>query len=133
MKIIDELADLARTRPEQLRACQAKGQKLVGYTGRFVPEELIRAAGAIDTMNRMRQLLGYIGRFRRQAAPPISGSEVIRLHHLSFQLDDEQLCDVPGVRLFPGLLQDPQPVLPGDFFQFGGVEAGFFQGFYQAR
>ncbi len=42
-----ELAQIARTRPEKLKERKAKGIKVVGYVGRFVPEELIYASGAI--------------------------------------------------------------------------------------
>jgi benzoyl-CoA reductase/2-hydroxyglutaryl-CoA dehydratase subunit BcrC/BadD/HgdB len=42
-----ELAQIARTRPEKLKERKAKGIKVVGYIGRFVPEELIHASGAI--------------------------------------------------------------------------------------
>jgi benzoyl-CoA reductase/2-hydroxyglutaryl-CoA dehydratase subunit BcrC/BadD/HgdB len=42
-----ELAQIARTRPEKLKEQKAKGIKAVGYIGRFVPEELIYASGAI--------------------------------------------------------------------------------------
>jgi benzoyl-CoA reductase subunit C len=47
MTILEELAQIARTRPEKLKERKAKGAKLVGYTGRFVPEELIHASGAV--------------------------------------------------------------------------------------
>ncbi len=42
-----ELAQIARTRPEKLKERRAKGVKVVGYIGRFVPEELIYASGAV--------------------------------------------------------------------------------------
>jgi len=42
-----ELAQIARTRPEKLKERKADGVKVVGYIGRFVPEELIYASGAI--------------------------------------------------------------------------------------
>jgi benzoyl-CoA reductase/2-hydroxyglutaryl-CoA dehydratase subunit BcrC/BadD/HgdB len=44
--IMEELAQEARTRPEKLKELQKKGAKAVGYMGRYVPEELIHAAGA---------------------------------------------------------------------------------------
>jgi benzoyl-CoA reductase/2-hydroxyglutaryl-CoA dehydratase subunit BcrC/BadD/HgdB len=44
---LEELAQIARTRPEKLKEGKGKGEKLVGYIGRFVPEELIRASGAV--------------------------------------------------------------------------------------
>jgi benzoyl-CoA reductase/2-hydroxyglutaryl-CoA dehydratase subunit BcrC/BadD/HgdB len=44
---IEELAQIARTRPEKLKERRGKGAKIVGYVGRFVPEELIHASGAI--------------------------------------------------------------------------------------
>jgi benzoyl-CoA reductase/2-hydroxyglutaryl-CoA dehydratase subunit BcrC/BadD/HgdB len=47
MNIVDDLAQIARTRPENLKQEKEKGVKIVGYTGRFVPEELIRASGAL--------------------------------------------------------------------------------------
>ncbi len=47
MDVIKQLAELARSRPEQLKKEKGKGTKIIGYTGRFVPEELIYAAGAI--------------------------------------------------------------------------------------
>ena len=47
MTILEELAEVTRTRPEQLKQRKQQGAKLVGYTGRFVPEELIRASGAV--------------------------------------------------------------------------------------
>ena len=46
MSIIEELAQIARTRPEALKKRKANGTKIIGYTGRFVPEELILASGA---------------------------------------------------------------------------------------
>jgi len=46
MEIIKQLAEGARTRPEELKKRKEKGAKIIGYTGRFVPEELIYAAGA---------------------------------------------------------------------------------------
>ena len=47
MELLDELAVIARTRPEKLKEQKAQGKKLVGYVGRFVPEELIYASGAV--------------------------------------------------------------------------------------
>ena len=46
MEVMEELAEIARTRPEKLKKQKGKGVKLVGYLGRFVPEELIHASGA---------------------------------------------------------------------------------------
>jgi benzoyl-CoA reductase/2-hydroxyglutaryl-CoA dehydratase subunit BcrC/BadD/HgdB len=43
---IKETVEAGRTWPERLKSAQAEGSRLVGYTGRFVPAELIRAAGA---------------------------------------------------------------------------------------
>ena len=42
-----ELAQIARTRPEKLKERKRQGIKVVGYIGRFIPEELIYASGAI--------------------------------------------------------------------------------------
>jgi benzoyl-CoA reductase/2-hydroxyglutaryl-CoA dehydratase subunit BcrC/BadD/HgdB len=47
LSILGELAQIARTRPEQLKEQKKKGAKIVGYIGRFVPEELIYASGAL--------------------------------------------------------------------------------------
>ena len=47
MNKLEELAQIARTRPEKLKERKEKGEKLIGYIGRFVPEELIRASGAV--------------------------------------------------------------------------------------
>jgi benzoyl-CoA reductase/2-hydroxyglutaryl-CoA dehydratase subunit BcrC/BadD/HgdB len=47
LDILEELAQIARTRPEELKQRKGKGIKLVGYIGRFVPEELIYASGAV--------------------------------------------------------------------------------------
>jgi len=44
---LEELAQTARTRPEKLKERKEKGIKLIGYIGRFVPEELIHASGAL--------------------------------------------------------------------------------------
>ena len=46
MDVLKELAESARTRPENLKRHKDGGTSIVGYTGRFVPEELIYAAGA---------------------------------------------------------------------------------------
>jgi len=43
---INELVNSIRTWPERLKNQKVKGKKLIGHTGRFVPEELIYAAGA---------------------------------------------------------------------------------------
>jgi benzoyl-CoA reductase/2-hydroxyglutaryl-CoA dehydratase subunit BcrC/BadD/HgdB len=47
LDILEELAQVARTRPEKLKERKGKGIKLIGYIGRFVPEELIHASGAL--------------------------------------------------------------------------------------
>jgi len=47
MNILGELAEVTRTRPEKLKEQREKGVKIVGYIGRFVPEELIYASGAL--------------------------------------------------------------------------------------
>jgi benzoyl-CoA reductase/2-hydroxyglutaryl-CoA dehydratase subunit BcrC/BadD/HgdB len=47
MAILEELAGIARTRPEKLKEQKKKGVKIIGYIGRFVPEELIYASGAL--------------------------------------------------------------------------------------
>jgi len=47
LNILEELAQIARTRPEKLKEERKKGTKIVGYIGRFVPEELIYASGAL--------------------------------------------------------------------------------------
>jgi benzoyl-CoA reductase/2-hydroxyglutaryl-CoA dehydratase subunit BcrC/BadD/HgdB len=50
VKLLDtfeDLAQIARTRPEKLKEQKRKGIKIVGYIGRFVPEELIYASGAL--------------------------------------------------------------------------------------
>ena len=47
MDIIKELAQIARSRPEKLKSQKEKGIKIIGYTGRFIPEELIYASGAL--------------------------------------------------------------------------------------
>jgi benzoyl-CoA reductase/2-hydroxyglutaryl-CoA dehydratase subunit BcrC/BadD/HgdB len=47
MATMAELAQMARTRPEKLKERKADGVKVVGYIGRFVPEELIYASGAV--------------------------------------------------------------------------------------
>ena len=47
MDMVRQLAEVARTRPEYLKKQKEKGIKIIGYTGRFVPEELIYAAGAM--------------------------------------------------------------------------------------
>lgn len=44
MKVIQERA---RTFPERIRREKRSGRKIVGMTGRFVPEELVRASGAL--------------------------------------------------------------------------------------
>ncbi|MBN2074785.1 MAG: 2-hydroxyacyl-CoA dehydratase [Dehalococcoidales bacterium] len=47
MDILDDLAAMARTRPEKLKERKRDGTKIIGYVGRFVPEELIYASGAL--------------------------------------------------------------------------------------
>jgi benzoyl-CoA reductase/2-hydroxyglutaryl-CoA dehydratase subunit BcrC/BadD/HgdB len=47
LKTLEELARIARTRPEKLKEEKEKGAKIVGYVGRFVPEELIYASRAL--------------------------------------------------------------------------------------
>jgi len=47
LNILEELAQITRTRPEMLKEQREKGIKTVGYIGRFVPEELIHASGAL--------------------------------------------------------------------------------------
>lgn len=47
MDILGELAEIVRTRSEDLKKHKDRGIKIIGYTGRFVPEELIYAADAI--------------------------------------------------------------------------------------
>jgi benzoyl-CoA reductase/2-hydroxyglutaryl-CoA dehydratase subunit BcrC/BadD/HgdB len=47
---LEELAQIARTRPGKLKEQKEKGVKIVGYIGRFVPEELIYASGAVPCL-----------------------------------------------------------------------------------
>ena len=47
LDILEELAQIARIKPESLKVHKEKGTKIVGYVGRFVPEELIYASGAL--------------------------------------------------------------------------------------
>lgn len=47
MSILEELASSTHTRAEELKKQREKGTKVIAYTGRFVPEELIYAAGAV--------------------------------------------------------------------------------------
>lgn len=47
MNVLEELAQTARTRPEELKEQKKNGARIVGYVGRFVPEELIYASGAL--------------------------------------------------------------------------------------
>jgi benzoyl-CoA reductase/2-hydroxyglutaryl-CoA dehydratase subunit BcrC/BadD/HgdB len=58
-------------------------------TGIVITDE--RLKGAIIRLNRIRDLLRQIGELRRSSPPPISGGDVIRLHHISFYLDDDEL------------------------------------------
>lgn len=44
---LKELVQVARTRPEELKRHKKEGFKIIGYTGRFIPEELVYASGAI--------------------------------------------------------------------------------------
>ena len=46
MQALEDLAQIARIRPENLKKYKEKGIKIIGYTGRFIPEELIYASGA---------------------------------------------------------------------------------------
>jgi benzoyl-CoA reductase/2-hydroxyglutaryl-CoA dehydratase subunit BcrC/BadD/HgdB len=45
--IPEDLFHTVRTWPEWLKERKREGRKIVGYTGRFVPEELIHASGAV--------------------------------------------------------------------------------------
>jgi benzoyl-CoA reductase/2-hydroxyglutaryl-CoA dehydratase subunit BcrC/BadD/HgdB len=47
MDLLKQLAEISRRRLEILKKEKEKGTKIIGYTGRFVPEELILAAGAL--------------------------------------------------------------------------------------
>jgi benzoyl-CoA reductase/2-hydroxyglutaryl-CoA dehydratase subunit BcrC/BadD/HgdB len=47
LNTLQEMTQIARTRPEKLKEQKEKGVKIVGYIGRFVPEELIYASGAL--------------------------------------------------------------------------------------
>jgi benzoyl-CoA reductase/2-hydroxyglutaryl-CoA dehydratase subunit BcrC/BadD/HgdB len=47
MNIQEQIMNVARTRPQDLKKLKGTGTKIVGYTGRFVPEELIYASGAL--------------------------------------------------------------------------------------
>lgn len=47
---LTEFIQSTRTWSQKLQSYKASGMKLVGYTGRFVPEELIRAAGAVPVL-----------------------------------------------------------------------------------
>lgn len=46
-QIMEELAQHTRARPDKLKKLKEKNLKIIGYTGRFVPEELIYACGAV--------------------------------------------------------------------------------------
>jgi benzoyl-CoA reductase/2-hydroxyglutaryl-CoA dehydratase subunit BcrC/BadD/HgdB len=44
--ILRELEEKAKMRPVALKEAKKPGKKVVQYTGNFIPEELIYAAGA---------------------------------------------------------------------------------------
>lgn len=45
--LMQEIFQAGRTWPERLKKAKQEGSKIIGYNGRFIPEELIHAAGAI--------------------------------------------------------------------------------------
>lgn len=47
MSVVQELSQVTRSWPQYLKKKKETGVKLVGYTGRFIPEELIYASGAV--------------------------------------------------------------------------------------
>ena len=47
MSVLDKIVTDSKAHPARLRMAKQNSRKLVGYTGRFVPEEIIRAVGAI--------------------------------------------------------------------------------------
>jgi benzoyl-CoA reductase/2-hydroxyglutaryl-CoA dehydratase subunit BcrC/BadD/HgdB len=46
-QILEELAQYTRIQPDKLKNLKEKNLEIVGHTGRFVPEELINACGAV--------------------------------------------------------------------------------------
>jgi benzoyl-CoA reductase/2-hydroxyglutaryl-CoA dehydratase subunit BcrC/BadD/HgdB len=67
---------------EELHSLKDEIEKL---TGNPITEARLREE--IETANRMRSLLRQISETRKSEAPPISGSDFIRLHHASFLAD----------------------------------------------
>ena len=67
---------------EELHSLKGEIEKL---TGNPITEARLREE--IETANRMRFLLRQISETRKSEAPPISGSDFIRLHHASFLAD----------------------------------------------
>ncbi|MGI5976725.1 MAG: 2-hydroxyacyl-CoA dehydratase subunit D [Candidatus Limivicinus sp.] len=45
-KVLQEIEKLASLRPQELKKAKKEGRKIIQYTGNFIPEEFIRAAGA---------------------------------------------------------------------------------------
>jgi len=94
MDTVEELADIARARPENLKKEKEKGVKIVGYTGRFVPEELIYAAGAIPYLickggetAPVEEVLPYMLRFMSPYARAQIGYHLLKMDPVIPMLD----------------------------------------------
>ena len=78
-------------------------EKMETLTGNSITDSGLKLA--IARMNRIRDLLFKIGELRKAQRPPISGSDFIRLNHLSFCFEHDQL-----IGLLEGLSAELQSV-----------------------
>ena len=67
-------------------------ERLEKLTGTKIKDEKLKEA--IDSFNKMRQLLEEISLMRKSAYPPISGKDFILLNHASCLLDKATLNDI---------------------------------------
>lgn len=81
-----ELGEMARTRPLRLKEQKVKGKKVIEYTGTYVPDEMIHAAGAEPYfMGRGGEpeppdaVLPYLLRFMNPQARSLAGFHILGL------------------------------------------------------
>lgn len=83
---MQEMADVSRNRPTELRAAKEKGVRIIEHTGSFVPEELIYAAGAKPYLmcrggepEPPESPLAYLLRFMNPLARSLAGYHMLGL------------------------------------------------------
>ena len=138
--LMEEIFQARRTWPERLRKAKKEGFKIIGYNGRFIPEEFIHAAGAVPYLickggepEPVEATLPYMLRFLNPFARAQIGYHLLEIDpvipmldltvaqcedcHMTRLADMFEYLKLPTVRI--GVPPDWDKSISADYYQNG--------------